>query len=91
MTKFHLVPLKAKQLYVSGNHDALSNLTDPRNLPGLVNNHTVTAIFKPINDSPMVLAIWAMGGMSVVNRDYIKILDIEAGIIIPAWFSESVE
>lgn len=82
-----LRPLKPKQFYISASPEVLREIAaDGPRAPGLVNHRRVSAIFEPLNDSPLVLVAWSVGGgLSVSNRDTIKIVNVETGTVEPAW------
>jgi hypothetical protein len=86
MNTYKLRPLQAKQIYVSGSDETLHDLiTIGRRSPGFINQHTVSAIFGPINDTNLILICWAFGGFNSTERSTIKILNVELGTLEPAW------
>lgn len=53
--------------------------------PGLINQHSIQAIFEPVNDTPMVLLFWSFGGFNIAPRTTVNILDTEKQELLPAW------
>lgn len=86
MNKFRLIPTGKNQVYMAGAHGTVESIARTyRHAPGLANQHTVSAIFQPLNDTPTVLVFWAYGGFNLSNRDDIRILDVETMELLPAW------
>lgn len=86
MDKFKLIPADKNQVYVAGSNGTIENIARTyRNAPGVANQHMVSAIFQPLNDTSTVLVFWAYGGFNLSNRDDIRILDVETMELLPAW------
>jgi hypothetical protein len=86
MKHLALYPLKAGQIYVSGSDETLKSFAQSyKSSPGLINQHTVIAVFEPINDTPLIMVSWAFGGSNVISRDALKIFTIETCEITDAW------